>query len=218
MVTKQRSKSAICVCGTLHRLQEILGGNVSERLWIGLLILVVLVGGRSFAQSGASAAGGPSGAAATDVKNAEIQAVAQSDLSATMRDRALRVVTIEGNYNVGVGVVHRNKTTGPDSTSAIEHNDIAEVYHVISGSGTLVTGGAIEDGKPSKPEIVKIVGPSTSGDQARGGVSREIGPGDVVIIPPNTPHWFSRVNSEMVYLVVRMDPKKVLAAVVEEKK
>jgi hypothetical protein len=38
-----------------------------------------------------------------------------------------------------------------------------------------------------------------------------------VIIPPNTPHWFSRVNSEMVYLVVRMDPKKVLAAVEERK-
>jgi mannose-6-phosphate isomerase-like protein (cupin superfamily) len=182
------------------------------------VILVVLVGGMgSFAQSGASVAAGSSGAAATDVKNAEIQAVAQSDLSAVMRDRALRVVTIEGNYNVGVGVVHRNKTTGPDSSSAIEHSDITEVYHVISGSGTLVTGGAIEDGKPSKPEIVKIVGPSTSGDNARGGVSREIGPGDVVIIPPNTPHWFSRVNSEMVYLVVRMDPKKVLAAVEERK-
>ena len=37
----------------------------------------------------------------------------------------------------------------------------------------------------------------------------EIGPGDVVIIPPNTPHWFSEITSDqIVYLVVRVDPTK----------
>jgi quercetin dioxygenase-like cupin family protein len=39
----------------------------------------------------------------------------------------------------------------------------------------------------------------------------------VVIIPPNTAHGFTHVSSEMVYLVVRMDPKRVLAAVEEKK-
>lgn len=168
-----------------------------------LVMFAVLAGQRSSAQS----------AVATDVKNAEIRAVAQSDLTSVLNDHALRVVDIEGKYNVGVGVVHRIKTTGPDSSSGIEHSEITEVYHVISGSGTLVTGGAIEDKKPAKPETVKVVGPSMAGDKARGGVSREIGPGDVVIIPPNTPHWFSRIDAEMVYLVVRVDPKKVLAPV-----
>jgi quercetin dioxygenase-like cupin family protein len=44
-------------------------------------------------------------------------------------------------------------------------------------------------------------------------VSRKIGPGDVVIIPPNTPHWFSEISSDqIVYLVVRVDPHKVLPA------
>jgi len=44
-------------------------------------------------------------------------------------------------------------------------------------------------------------------------VSRKIGPGDVVIIPPNTPHWFSDIpTSKIVYLVVRIDPDKVLPA------
>ena len=172
-----------------------------------VLMVVVLAGQRGFAQS----------AVATDVKNAEIQAVAQSDLTSVLNDHALRVVDIEGKYNVGVGVVHRIKTTGPDSSSGIEHSDITEVYHVMSGSGTLVTGGVIEDAGPAKPGIVKTVGPSMAGDKARGGVSREIGPGDVVIIPPNTPHWFSRIDAEMVYLVVRVDPKKVLAPLGEKK-
>lgn len=176
------------------------------RIWF-LVMVVVLAGQLSFAQSGV----------ATDVKNAEIQGVAQSDLTSVLNDRALRVVDIEGKYNVGVGVVHRSKTTGADSSSGIEHSDITEVYHVMSGSGTLVTGGVIEDARPAKPEAVKVVGPSMSGDKARGGVSREIGPGDVVIIPPNMPHWFSRINAEMVYLVVRVDPKKVLAPVETKK-
>jgi hypothetical protein len=118
---------------------------VREGLKFGLVLLVMMAGGQSsLAQSG-TAAGAISGSA-TDIKNTEIQATAQSDLSAVLTDRALRVVDIEGKYNVGVGVVHRSKTTGPDSSSAIEHSDITEVYQVISGSGTLVTGGAIEDG------------------------------------------------------------------------
>jgi quercetin dioxygenase-like cupin family protein len=40
-----------------------------------------------------------------------------------------------------------------------------------------------------------------------------VGPGDVVIIPPNTPHWFSDIaTDQIVYLVVRVDPHKVLPA------
>ena len=35
--------------------------------------------------------------------------------------------------------------------------------------------------------------------------------GDVVIIPPNTPHTFTEITSDqIVYLVVRIDPHKVL--------
>jgi quercetin dioxygenase-like cupin family protein len=45
------------------------------------------------------------------------------------------------------------------------------------------------------------------------GTSRKIGPGDVVIIPPNTPHTFTEITSdEIVYVVVRIDPHKVLPA------
>jgi mannose-6-phosphate isomerase-like protein (cupin superfamily) len=137
---------------------------------------------------------------ATDVTNDEIQAT----------------VAKTGEYNVGVGVVHRSKTEGPQTANGIEHSQITEVYHVISGNATFVTGGTIENPKesPATSPVVKVLnGPSTGGGAILNGVSRKVGPGDVVIIPPNTPHWFSEITSDqIVYLVVRFDPHKVLPA------
>jgi mannose-6-phosphate isomerase-like protein (cupin superfamily) len=153
---------------------------------------------------------------ATDVSNAEIQATVQKTAPAVVSDQALRVVSINGEYNVGVGVVHRAKTAGKEAPSGIEHSQITEVYHVIEGNGTLVTGGTLVDPKEvaaDSPVVTVLNGPSTGGSRVENGVSRKIGPGDVVIIPPNTPHWFSEITSEqIVYLVVRVDAHKILPA------
>ena len=110
------------------------------------------------------------------------------------------VVSINGDYNVGVGVAHRARTQGDTVTGGgggIEHSQITEVYHIISGTGTLVTGGTNANAKvPSVDAAVKVLnGPSISGGMIQGGVSRKVEPGDVVIIPPNTPHWFSQIDS-----------------------
>ena len=151
---------------------------------------------------------------ATDVSAADIQATVQKTASAPVSDQAIRVISINGEYNVGIGVVHRAKTAGRSPGGGIEHSQITEVYHVIEGNATLVTGGAIENPRESPPEsqVVKVLnGPSTGGGVVHDGVSRKVGPGDVVVIPPNTPHWFSEITSDqIVYLVVRVDPHKVL--------
>ncbi len=155
-------------------------------------------------------------ATATDVTSAEIKAAVQKSVSAAVSDQQLRVVSINGEYNVGIGVVRRAKTEGRNPGGGIEHSQITEVYHIIEGNGTLVTGGTIENPKESPPDspVVKVLnGPSTGGGVIQNGVSRKVGPGDVVIIPPNTPHWFSEITSEQIaYLVVRIDPHKVLPA------
>lgn len=67
---------------------------------------------------------------------------------------------------------------------------------------------------PSDSQVVPVLnGPSTNGGAIQNGVSRRIGPDDVVIIPPNTPHWFSEITSDqIVYLVVPVDPHKELPA------
>src|ERR1700680_1094911 len=153
---------------------------------------------------------------AVEINKAEIEATVQKTASAPVSDQQIRVVSINGDYNVGVGVVHRAKTAGRDIGGGIEHSQITEVYHVISGNGTLVTGGAIDNAKdtPADSLVVKVLnGPSRGGGAVQNGVSRKIGPGDVVIIPPNTPHWFTEITSDqIVYLVVRVDPHKVLPA------
>jgi quercetin dioxygenase-like cupin family protein len=153
---------------------------------------------------------------ATDVTNDDIMATAQKTASAAVSDQAIRVVNVNDEYNVGVGVVHRARTVGKQTPNGIEHSQITEVYHVIEGNATLVTGGTIENPRESPPtsQVVKVLnGPSTGGGAILNGVSRKIGPGDVVIIPPNTPHWFSEISTDqIVYLVIRVDPHKVLPA------
>jgi mannose-6-phosphate isomerase-like protein (cupin superfamily) len=157
-----------------------------------------------------------SAGAATDVTNAEIQATLQKSASVPVIDQALRIVSINGEYNVALAIVHRSKASASSPSGAIEHSQITEVYHVVSGTATLVTGGVMPNPQPFAPDsdVVRVLaGPSTRGDKIQGGVSRQVGPGDVIIIPPNTPHWFSEIASDqIVYLVVRMDPKKLLPA------
>ena len=179
------------------------------------LLFALCLTSRVEAQTGSPAQHMPRGTA-TDVSNAEIKATVQKTASSVVSDEQLRVVSINGEYNVGVGVVHRAKTEGRNPGGGIEHSQITEIYHVIEGSGTLVTGGTIENPRESSADsaVVKVLnGPSTGGGVIKGGTSRKLGPGDVVIIPPNTPHWFSEITTDqIVYLVVRVDPHKVLPA------
>ena len=153
---------------------------------------------------------------ATDISSTEIQSLVRKTAQDKVSDQAIRVVSINGEYNVGVGVVHRSKTSGAQAGGGIEHSQITEVYHVIEGNGTLVTGGSMDnlsEFPADHPVVTVLNGPTTRGGPIQNGVTRKIGPGDVVIIPPNTPHWFSEISSDqIVYLVVRVDPHKVLPA------
>lgn len=180
-----------------------------------VLLFASAITGLAQAQTAPAAQHLPRGTA-TDISNEEILATAAKTASAPVSDQQIKVVSVNGEYNVGVGVVHRAKTAGRDIGGGVEHSEITEVYHVISGNGTFVTGGTIENERDiaaNNPVVTTLNGPSTSGGKVIGGQSRKIGPGDVVIIPPNTPHWFTEITTDqIVYLVVRVDPRKVLPA------
>lgn len=161
----------------------------------------------ALALAGATTAGAQS--KATDIPSEDIQATVKRTAEARVSDQAIRVVDVDGRYNVGIGVVHRSA----GAQGAIAHSRITEIYHVMEGTATLVTGGTLVDPKPVGPEsqVVKVLnGPSTSGPSIEGGESRRIKAGDVVILPPGTPHWFSAIDGQIVYLVVRVDPDRVL--------
>lgn len=130
--------------------------------------------------------------------------------AATNPNPNIRVIDA-GGYNVAVGTLHRPET--PPGVAAL-HHQVTEVYHVLEGSATLVTGGSIVDVKerPADAKSVRLEdGPSASGPSITGGVTQQIKTGDVVVIPAGVPHWFRKIDGSISYLVVRFDPNRVLA-------
>jgi glyoxylase-like metal-dependent hydrolase (beta-lactamase superfamily II) len=151
-----------------------------------------------------------SGNAATHVPAAAIQATLAKAPAGRVSDQQIRVVNV-GKVNVGVGVVNR---PAGSAQSAIEHDQLTEVYHILKGSGTLVTGGTLENAKrePADSVVVReLNGPSMRGTALLNGQSMHVAPGDVVIIPAGVGHWFTRVEGAGIsYLVVRVDADKLL--------
>ncbi len=149
----------------------------------------------------------PQGTAA-DVKASEVQAVSDKD-SAGLVVSVLRVVGIDDGqtqYNIAVDALRRT----PKADSIEEHSNITEIYYIVSGNGTFETGGTIENQKVDPPNV--RVGPGFTGTALHNGKTREVVPGDVIIIPPNTPHRFTAIRTEkLVYLTFRIDPHRVLA-------
>ena len=145
---------------------------------------------------------------ATDVPYSDIQATLKMQMASgkPVMDTPIRVVDA-GALKVGIGLVYRIT-----SKTAATHDKVSEVYHVIEGSGTFVTGGVLVN--PERRENLAffdtLSGPGVTGASIKGGVSRHLGQGDVVVIPAGTPHWFSEIQSPLTYLVVRMDPSKQL--------
>lgn len=124
-------------------------------------------------------------------------------------DQQVRAVDV-GKSHVDVGVVYRGKLTG--NSPVAEHDLVSEVYHVIDGSATLVTGPDITDLKRRPPEdrAVRLLnGPGANGATIRNGATYQLKPGDVIIIPAGTGHWFTKIDDHIRYLMVRIDPEKV---------
>jgi quercetin dioxygenase-like cupin family protein len=59
-------------------------------------------------------------------------------------------------------------------------------------------------------EVKQEDGPGVSGTAIQGGTSRQIKEGDVVVIPAGTPHWFSKIDGSLAYLVIRIDPSQLV--------
>lgn len=76
------------------------------------------------------------------------------------------------------------------------HEEDADIVYVLKGTATLVTGGRLLDGKATGPGEIR-------GMNLDGGDTRELKPGDVVIIPAGTPHWFKEVTNPFTYYVVK---------------
>ena len=111
---------------------------------------------------------------------------------ATVQDRILNLAP----YNAGL---EYRASVGP----AAVHEKEAEMFYVIDGTATMVTGGKLT--AETRPNAENL-----SGTGIEGGNARQIGKGDFIVVPENTPHWFSKIDGVLVLMSLHV-PRPVPA-------
>ena len=147
---------------------------------------LIIVGG--IVAAGAIWAQQPAGptktySSATDVAALLAKAKAErKDGQPIVAERILQLAPYSANleYRASVG-------------AAAVHEKEAEVFYVIDGAATMVTGGKLVEEKRTNPE-------NLTGTAIEGGTSRAVAKGDFVIVPENTPHWFSKIDGTIVLM------------------
>ncbi len=101
------------------------------------------------------------------------------NLSKPLTTKADAITSSENLGNFGRDhalMVHRE-----GSGKAELHETEADVMVVVSGTGTIIVGGTMPGSKTTAPGEVRAA-------SIEGGMRQKIGPGDILHIPPKTPH------------------------------
>lgn len=94
------------------------------------------------------------------------------------------------NYQVTAG--HR---TTPGQAEI--HGKDTDIFYILGGTATIVTGGTVIDEKTTGPDEIR-------GASINGGESHTLAKGDLIVIPHGTPHWMSKVEGTFDYLVIKV--------------
>ena len=116
---------------------------------------------------------------ATHFSAAELQ-TALARLPADRPASSVRVFSLDP-YNVGV------EQRQPVPQGASLHEAQAELFYVIDGSATMVTGGTIPDGKRN--------GTNIQGTKIDGGTRIVFNKGDFIMVPSGVPHQFVDITA-----------------------
>lgn len=144
----------------------------------------------------ALATGAPSPAASADSVPPGVQIVRSAAIAEKI-DRAAPspggrggVIAQEDGWRV-----HATERDAPGL--AEQHEGDTDVWYVLAGGATLVTGGTIAE--------ASITGPGEQrGPAIRGGTETAIAAGDLVSIRPGVAHWIKAVDGRIRYLTVKL--------------
>jgi len=92
-------------------------------------------------------------------------------------------------------MVHASRREKPGQAEI--HTKDADVICVLQGSATFITGGEAVDGKTIAHDEIR-------GSSIKGGETRKIAKGDVIIVPHGVPHQFLEVTNPFLYYVVKV--------------
>jgi len=97
----------------------------------------------------------------------------------------------------GVNMEHRIM-----GQAASVHETEAELFYVVDGAGTLLTGGKLKEEKRTNAE-------NLSGSGIEGGVSKKVSKGDWIMVPAGVPHQYPSVDAGGLTLMSLHLPKKI---------
>src|SRR6476660_7607465 len=109
----------------------------------------------------------------------------QPNIAQSMIQLAPYNVSLEYRASVGNAAVHETE---------------AELFYVVDGSATLVTGGKLTGETRTNAE-------NLTGNGIEGGTSRHVAKGDFVMVPERTPHWFSAIDGTVVLMSLHLPHK-----------
>ena len=127
------------------------------------------------------------GFAAISPKSHVIQ-VDNKTVAAAFAKGAPLVVT--NNFKVQAG---RREMPG----EAEVHDQDTDIFYVLEGSATFVTGGTVVEPRTIAPG-------ETRAKAISGGQERVLNKGDIIVIPTRVPHWFKEVRGPFLYYVVKV--------------
>ena len=85
--------------------------------------------------------------------------------------------------------------------NASVHDTEAELFYVIDGSATFVTGGQLVGAERPNPQ-------NQTGKSVNGGSSQRVTKGDFMIVPEGTPHWFSAIDGTITLMSLHLPRQK----------
>jgi mannose-6-phosphate isomerase-like protein (cupin superfamily) len=126
----------------------------------------------------------------TYVSAADVTAMMAKAKNERKQDQANFTQTLLRLSPYGANLEYRD---GAVAQPAAVHEKEAEVFYVIDGSGTLVTGGKLAGESRTNAD-------NLTGTGIDGGNTQNVAKGDFFIVPENTPHWFSKINGTLVLM------------------
>ena len=86
---------------------------------------------------------------------------------------------------------------GSVAAPASLHEREAEMFYVVEGTGTMITGGKLKEERRTNPE-------NLSGTGIDGGNRRRVAKGDYIMVPAGVPHWFGEIDGALVLMSIHL--------------